>query len=78
MVAVLDVPSHNMSINSGDMIKVSRFSDINWIVSYGWYTYANTTICGWYLMRCDAPGTIKPLEASDFDDIVIVRSVYGY
>lgn len=71
--ARLDLPEHNMYICAGDRIRLGRFSDIEWIVGYGWYTWGgNRPVCGWYLMQLNTPGELKPLNSTDLIDIYVV------
>jgi hypothetical protein len=78
MAATLDIPQYNMSLSAGDLVRLSKFSDITWMVGYGWYS-ANPSVstCGWYLMRCDKPGTFKSLDLNDLQDIVMVECNHG-
>ena len=72
MSAVLDIPQCNMSLTTGDIVKLSKYSDITWMVGYGWYSVNSLPpTCGWYLMRCDKPGTFKALESNDLNELVI-------
>ena len=72
MAAVLDIPQYNITLTAGDIVKLSKHSNISWMVGYGWYAATNSTpTCGWYLMRCDLPGTFKSLNTQDIEDIVI-------
>lgn len=73
MAAILECPEQNMSILAGSIVRLGRFSEIEWMVAYGWYTWGgNRPVCGWYLMQCDAPSTIKPLQAIDLVDIYVI------
>ena len=66
MFASLDIPQHNISIAAGDVVKLSKYSDISWVVGYGWYSYqSSAATCGWYLMQMNNPGIMKPLETTD-------------
>jgi len=77
MAATLDVPQYNRSFHAGDIVKLDKFSSIEWMIGYGWY---NTTIagpvCGWYLMRCDLPGEIKPFTTEYMYTIEVVRCAH--
>ena len=73
MAAILECPDQHMSILAGSIVRLGRFSSIEWMVAYGWYTWGgNRPVCGWYLMQCDAPSNLKPLQAIDLDDIYII------
>ena len=73
MAAILECPEQNMAILAGSIVRLGRFSNIEWMVAYGWYTWGgNRPVCGWYLMQCDAPSNIKPLQAIDLDDIYVI------
>ena len=74
MAAILECPEQHLSIIAGSVVRLGRFESIQWMVAYGWYTWGgNRPVCGWYLMQTDAPSTIKPLQATDLDDIYIIE-----
>jgi hypothetical protein len=74
MAAILECPEQHLSIIAGSVVRLGRFESIQWMVAYGWYTWGgNRPVCGWYLMQTDAPSTLKPLQATDLDDIYIIE-----
>ena len=74
MAAILECPEHKLSIIAGSIVRLGRFESVQWMVAYGWYTWGgNRPVCGWYLMQCDAPSTLKPLQSSDLDDIYLIE-----
>lgn len=74
MAAILECPDHKLSIVAGSIVRLGRFESTSWMLAYGWYTWGgNRPVCGWYLMQCDAPSTLKPLQATDLDDIYVIE-----
>lgn len=68
----LNIPGTESSISPNDIIKLGRFSDKEWIVNFGWYSFGgNRPVCGWYLTT-DAGYTVKPLQLPDLDDIYLI------
>ena len=79
MAAVLECPDHKLVIVAGSIVRLGRFESTEWLVAYGWYTWGgNRPVCGWYLSQCDNPGTMKPLQATDLDDIYMVQAFDPY
>ena len=69
----LQFPDSNRALFPGDIVKLGRFSDKEWTVAYGWYSFGgNREVCGWYL---DSPLTheLKPLQKPDLDDIYLIQ-----
>lgn len=70
---VLEVPDKNVHIHPGDVVKLHRFENKEWIVGFGWFSFGgNRPMCGWYLST-EADMTVKPLLLPDLDDIYIIR-----
>lgn len=70
---ILQFPNNPEHLQPGDVIRLGRFSNDDWTVEYGWYSYGgNRPVCGWYL-TCDANKIIKPLQLPDLDDIVVIQ-----
>lgn len=70
---MLPIPGTHDYLYPGDVIRLGRFSDNEWVVEFGWYSFGgNRPVCGWYLTT-DAGKTIKPIQKPDLDDIVVIR-----
>lgn len=70
----LDIPNTNDSLYPGNIVKLGRFSDGMWIVSYGWYTWGgNRPVCGWYLTNTDCADIVKPIQLPDLYDIILIE-----
>jgi len=68
----LQFPESNNYVVPGDVVKLGRFADEEWVVKYGWYSFGgNRPVCGWYLVK-DCGLAIKPLQLPDLDDIYII------
>ena len=69
---VLNVPNTNIDLHPGDIIRIGRFSEINYEVQYGWYTWGgNRPVCGWSL-RDLSTGDVKPLQLIDLTDMYMI------
>ena len=69
---VLNVPDTNIELHPGDIIRIGRFSEINYEVQYGWYTWGgNRPVCGWSL-RDISTGDVKPLQNIDLTDMYMI------
>ena len=69
----LEIPELQITLHPGDIIKLHRFSSVNWTVHYGWYEFeGNRALCGWYLTNVDS-GMHKPLLKIDLDDIYVIE-----
>lgn len=68
----LNIPNSKDIIKPGNIVRLGRFSDVNWVVNYGWYEFGgNRPVCGWYLTKDDGL-TTKPLQLPDLDDIYLI------
>ena len=68
------IPNTQNAIYPGDVIKLNRFDDEEWIVGCGWYSCnGNRPTNGWYLTSKELAGKIKPLNQSDLDDIYLIE-----
>jgi len=73
-VPMLISPNNTIRLHAGCRIKLGRFKSDIWEVNYGWYSWGgNRPVCGWYLMKIDDPGTVKPLHLTDLDDIIVLE-----
>lgn len=69
----LNVPNSEKIIRPGNIIRIGRFSGVDWTVCFGWYEFGgNRPVCGWYLTR-DGGIEIKPLQLPDLDDIYLIN-----
>ena len=69
----LDIPDSEKFIRPGNIIQIGRFNTDQWIVCYGWYSWAsNRPVCGWYLKRIPDM-FIKPIQLTDLDDIYLIK-----
>lgn len=69
----LHSPYSSLCLHPGQQVKLHRFTDDEWIVGYGWFSFGgNRPMCGWFLSK-DAGMTVKPLQLVDLDDIYIVK-----
>lgn len=70
----LYVPQLNQNLVPGCRVKLGRFESTVWVVSYGWYSWAeNRPVCGWYLQNNFDPSEIKPLQLPDLDDLYFIE-----
>ena len=70
----LNVPYLKTQIRPGDIVRLGRFSDRDWVVNFGWYEFGgNRPVCGWYLTT-DGGLVTKPLQLPDLDDIFVITS----
>lgn len=70
----LMIPNTQNSIYPGDVIKLGRFDNEEWIVGCGWYSCnGNKPTNGWYLISKELAGKIKPLNQSDLNDIYLIE-----
>lgn len=61
-------------LRPGCKIRLGRFERSVWNVSFGWYAYGgNRPVCGWYLVKDADPSSVKPLQLTDFDDIILIQ-----
>lgn len=68
----LQFPNSNNHVCPGDIVRLGRFSEDEWLVQYGWYSFGgNRPVCGWYLTK-DAGLVVKPLQLPDLDDIYLI------
>lgn len=68
------IPNTQNSIYPGDVIKLGRFDNEEWIVGCGWYSCnGNRPTNGWYLTSKALAGKIKPLNQSDLNDIYLIE-----
>lgn len=64
-----------IKVYPGAKIRLGRFETTVWIVAFGWYAYGgNRPVCGWYLTDICDPGNVKPLQLTDFDDIILIQN----
>lgn len=69
----LYIPNCQQEIHPGDIVRLHRFENTEWLVGFGWYSFGgNRPFCGWYLSK-DAGLTVKPLQLPDLDDIYIIK-----
>ena len=70
---ILNIPNSGDVIRPGNSVRLGRFSDDEWLVCFGWYSFGgNRPVCGWYLTNLQY-GNIKPLQKTDLDDIYLVE-----
>ena len=68
------IPNTQTAIYPGDIIKLNRFDDEEWVVGCGWYSCnGNRPTNGWYLTSKALAGKIKPLNQSDLNDIYLIE-----
>lgn len=70
-VDYLIVPDTGQRIYEGDIVTLSRFSGIKWVVSYGWYTSGDSPASGWYF-RAIPSNDIIPVTDEDLISLSIV------
>ena len=69
----LEIPDSKIRLLPGSIVRLGRFSDKEWEVNFGWYSFGgNRPVCGWYL-ESDGGHTVKPVQLPDLDDIYVVR-----
>lgn len=68
----LPVPNTELVLHDGDIIRIGRFSNEEWIVQYGWYSWGgNRPVCGWS-MRSNLTDVVKPIQDIDLIDVYCV------
>ena len=46
-MTAIECPEHNLILYAGSIVRLGRFESIEWLVSYGWYTWGgNRPVCG--------------------------------
>lgn len=71
----LTLPDSDMELRAGYQVRLGRFERTVWAVSFGWYSWGgNRPVCGWYLTDVDDPSKLKPLQLTDLDDIIFVKT----
>lgn len=71
----LEIPAMQRVVRPGDIVRLGRFDNDEWIVQFGWYAYAgNREVCGWYLINKDDPSKRKPFSKPDLDDCYFVET----
>ena len=67
----LEIPSTQLKLYPGQIVRLSRFDAKTWRVGYGWFSFSgNREMCGWYLTSEN--DEVKPLLLIDLDDIYFV------
>ncbi len=68
----LQIPNTGKYLVPGDIIRIGRFSDIDFEVQYGWYTWGgNRPFMGWSLRNL-ATGDVKPIQSIDLIDVYMI------
>lgn len=63
--------SEDVQVADGTLVKLKRFSEILWVVKFGWYQYNNRQYRGWYFLAVPSQN-ILPVNEIDLRDISIV------
>lgn len=67
------VPDTGIKIYDGDIVMLSRFPGVKWIVHKGWYSYQGCQSIGWYF--CSIPqGVIIPVTDDELRHLTIVSN----
>jgi len=70
----LYLPDLNITLFSGQCVKLGRFETTLWRVMFGWYAWGgNRKTCGWHLINM-SDQTVKPLYDTDLDDIYLIKN----
>ena len=70
----LEIPDSDGQLQVGYRVRLGRFEETTWEVSYGWYSWGgNRPVCGWYLVDLDDPSKLKPLQLTDLNDLILVE-----
>lgn len=68
----VELPNNSGRLTIGSKVRLSRFSQDVWVVSYGWYAWGNNRrTLGWYFFNTS--GQIKPLQETDLYDIYCIE-----
>ena len=68
----LQVPNTSIYLVPGDIIRIGRFSEVDFEVQYGWYTWGgNRPFMGWSLRNIET-GDVKPLQSIDLIDMYMI------
>lgn len=77
MSIYVPIPNTNIELHEGDVIRIGRFSMIEWVVQYGWYKWGgNRPVYGWSL-RNKATDDVKPMQDIDLIDVYFVSYANG-
>lgn len=69
----LTVPGTNQQLVDGTIVMLVRFPGMKWIVKYGWYTYNQQQLSGWYFLSIPDK-TIIPVNEQDLQSICILST----
>lgn len=68
----LDIPNSTEALFEGDIVRLGRFSNEDWLVRFGWYSFGgNRPVCGWFLESIKGH-EVKPVQLPDLDDIYVI------
>ena len=68
-----NVPDTNIKLRDGDIVKLSQYPNIKWVVHKGWYSYQGEESLGWYFYSIP-DGTILPFTHCDMITVTIISS----
>jgi hypothetical protein len=72
---MIEIPGTEAQIRPGCTVKIGRFSEDNWNVYYGWYSWGgNREVLGWYLLKESDANILKPLQRPDLIDIYLIKN----
>lgn len=69
----LVVPNTGQKLTDGDIVMLTRYPGVKWVVHCGWYTYYNYQYSGWYFSSIPS-NTVLPANEDDLNMIVVVST----
>ena len=67
------VPGTGQKLTDGDVVMLSEYPGVKWIIQYGWYTYYNYRYSGWYFSSIP-DNTILPVAEEDLTSLVVIST----
>ena len=69
----ITVPNTNIKLYDGDIVKVSNYPGVKWVVHYGWFIYQNAQNYDWYFSSIK-DGTVLPVSAIDLTTVSLATT----
>lgn len=76
MSKMIQIPNTTIYLTDGSVVMFPDGSDTKWMVKYGWYSYQESTVFGWYYRSISA-GVIEPLTEESLIDIIVVSGAFA-
>lgn len=75
MPKMIPIPNTDMYLTELSVVMFPDGSDTKWLVKYGWCSYQESLIFGWYY-RSISEGIIEPLTEESLVDIIVVSGAF--